>query len=83
MAFRPWWDMPMSTTQNMGVGGCVRLLGLHLGGTSSGERFDVGRGVEPTVDLGPVDVVGGQAGQHAAAVVVVADPHHPGLARGH
>jgi hypothetical protein len=38
--------------------------------------------VAATVDGGPVDVVGGQVGQRAAAVVVVADPHHPGLAWG-
>ena len=45
-----------------------------------GERFDAGHGVAPAMDLGPVDIVGGQAGRRSAAVVVVADPHHPGLA---
>ncbi len=30
-----------------------------------------------------VDVVGGQVGHRATAVVVEADPHHPGLSRRH
>jgi hypothetical protein len=63
------------------VRGCVRLLGHDLG-DQRGERFDPGRGLAATVDLGPVDVVGGQVGQRATAVVVVADPHHLSLARG-
>jgi two-component system, OmpR family, sensor histidine kinase KdpD len=37
----------------------------------------------PAVDLGAVDVVGGQVRQRTAAVVVVADPHHPGCSCRH
>ena len=40
------------------------------------------RGLAAAEHLGAVDVVGGQVGQRAAAVVLVVDPHRPGLRRG-
>jgi hypothetical protein len=45
-----------------------------------GERVDAGRvGAEPD-DVGAVDVVGGQVGQRAAALVFVVDAHGAGPA---
>ena len=41
----------------------------------SAERYDAGGGLAAAEDLGAVDVVGGQVGERAAAVVVVVDPH--------
>ena len=81
MAFCPRWDEPLSTTQNTRSADAYGSWVMTCS-TRRGERFDPGGGLAAAVDLGPVDVVGGQVGQRAAAVVVVADPHHPGLARG-
>lgn len=47
------------------------------------ERLNAGSGIAPAIDGGPVDVLGGQVGPGAAAVVVVADGHHPGPTRRH
>jgi hypothetical protein len=46
------------------------------------ERDDAGGLFAAAEDLGLVDVVGGQVGEGAAAVVVVVDAHRPGLAGG-
>jgi hypothetical protein len=52
-----------------GARGCVRRLDQDLG-DQRGERFDPGRGLAAAVDLGRVDVVGGQAGQRGCNQVI-------------
>jgi hypothetical protein len=82
VAFAPRWDEPLSTTQN--------TRSAHAYGSwAMTWATSLVNGSMPVVashraeDPGPVDVVGGQVGQRSAAVVVVADPHHPGLACRH
>ena len=62
MALCPRCDDPLSTTQNTRSGDAYGSWVLTCL-TSAVDRFDAGRGVAPAMDLGPVDVVGGQVGQ--------------------
>src|SRR4029453_9084055 len=65
------------TTPGRGVG-----LGGHDLGDQGHERLDAGGGRAAADHACPADVVGGQVGQRAAAVVVVVDPPAAGRARG-
>ena len=60
-----------------------RLVGLlgHDLPDQRGERNDTGGVLAAAVDLRPVHVVRGEVGDRAATVVVVVDPHRPGLTR--
>ena len=76
----PRCEEPLSTTQNTRSADLYGLLGHHLL-DQRGERNDAGGVLAAAVDLRAVHVVRGEIGHRAATVVVVVDPHHPGLAR--
>lgn len=80
MAALPRWEEPLSTIQKTRLALGVGLLG-HDVLDQRHEGLDPGRGRALSEDLGPADVVGGQVGQRAAAVVFVVDPHRASFAR--